>query len=88
MHSTKSRCSEVSRALPAPMNLVTTLREAIAPAVINKRAGGSGLIWGRKTFQRPMEEGVKLFHAIQDIYLSPEVTIAWQYTSNANCVGR
>lgn len=50
--------------------------EAVRTAVINKRAGGSGLISGRKTFQRPMEEGVKLFHAIQDIYLSPEVTIA------------
>jgi class I fructose-bisphosphate aldolase len=50
--------------------------EAIRTAVINKRAGGSGLISGRKTFQRPFEEGVKLFHAIQDVYLSPEVTIA------------
>ncbi|HEY9831873.1 MAG TPA: class I fructose-bisphosphate aldolase [Stenomitos sp.] len=50
--------------------------EAIRTAVINKRAGGSGLISGRKTFQRPFEEGVKLFHAIQDVYLSQEVTIA------------
>lgn len=50
--------------------------EAIRTAVINKRAGGCGLISGRKTFQRPFEEGVKLFHAIQDVYLSPEVTIA------------
>lgn len=50
--------------------------EAIRTAVINKRAGGSGLISGRKTFQRPFDEGVKLFHAIQDVYLSPEVTIA------------
>jgi class I fructose-bisphosphate aldolase len=50
--------------------------EAIRTAVINKRAGGSGLISGRKTFQRPFEEGVKLFHTIQDIYLSPDVTIA------------
>jgi class I fructose-bisphosphate aldolase len=50
--------------------------EAIRTAVINKRAGGSGLISGRKTFQRPFEEGVKLFHLIQDVYLSPEVTIA------------
>jgi len=50
--------------------------EAIRTAVINKRAGGSGLISGRKTFQRPFEEGVKLFHAIQDVYLSSEVTIA------------
>jgi len=50
--------------------------EAVRTAVINKRAGGSGLISGRKTFQRPFEEGVKLFHAIQDVYLSPDVTIA------------
>ncbi|MBW4677955.1 MAG: class I fructose-bisphosphate aldolase [Desmonostoc geniculatum HA4340-LM1] len=50
--------------------------EAVRTAVINKRAGGSGLISGRKTFQRPLEEGVKLFHAIQDVYLSPDVTIA------------
>lgn len=50
--------------------------EAVRTAVINKRAGGCGLISGRKTFQRPFEEGVKLFHTIQDVYLSPEVTIA------------
>lgn len=50
--------------------------EAIRTAVVNKRAGGCGLISGRKTFQRPFEEGIKLFHAIQDIYLSPDVTIA------------
>ncbi|BAZ17394.1 fructose-bisphosphate aldolase [Calothrix sp. NIES-4071] len=50
--------------------------EAIRTAVINKRAGGTGLISGRKTFQRPFEEGVKLFHAIQDVYLSEDVTIA------------
>jgi class I fructose-bisphosphate aldolase len=50
--------------------------EAVRTAVINKRAGGSGLISGRKTFQRPLEEGIKLFHAIQDVYLSPDVTIA------------
>ncbi|MEW5859360.1 MAG: class I fructose-bisphosphate aldolase, partial [Cyanobacteriota bacterium] len=50
--------------------------EAIRTAVINKRAGGTGLISGRKTFQRPFEEGVKLFNAIQDVYLSQDVTIA------------
>ncbi|MEA5554377.1 class I fructose-bisphosphate aldolase [Anabaena cylindrica UHCC 0172] len=50
--------------------------EAVRTAVINKRAGGTGLISGRKTFQRPFEEGIKLFHAIQDVYLSPDVTIA------------
>jgi class I fructose-bisphosphate aldolase len=50
--------------------------DAVKTAVINKRAGGTGLISGRKAFQRPMEEGAKLLHAIQDVYLCPEVTIA------------
>ena len=50
--------------------------EAVATAVINKRAGGTGLISGRKAFQRPMDEGIKLLHSIQDVYLSPEVTVA------------
>jgi class I fructose-bisphosphate aldolase len=50
--------------------------EAVTTAVINKRAGGTGLISGRKAFQRPMNEGVKLLNAIQDIYLSNEVTVA------------
>jgi len=45
-------------------------------AVVNKRAGGMGLISGRKAFQRPMKEGVALLNAIQDVYLDPEVTIA------------
>jgi class I fructose-bisphosphate aldolase len=54
----------------------TDLQEAVATAVINKRAGGMGLISGRKAFQRPMKEGVELLHAIQDVYLSPEVTVA------------
>jgi fructose-bisphosphate aldolase, class I len=52
------------------------LAEAVKTAVINKRAAGSGLISGRKAFQRPLEEGAALLHAIQDVYLSPEVTIA------------
>jgi class I fructose-bisphosphate aldolase len=52
------------------------LAEAVTTAVINKRAGGMGLISGRKAFQRPMDEGVGLLNAIQDVYLSPEVTIA------------
>src|ERR1700690_272039 len=50
--------------------------EAIATAVINKRAGGTGLISGRKAFQRPMAEGVKLLNTIQDVYLSKDVTVA------------
>ncbi len=52
------------------------LRDAIATAVINKRAGGMGLISGRKAFQRPIAEGVELLNAIQDVYLSKDVTIA------------
>ena len=56
-------------------------REAISPqavrtAVINKRAGGVGLISGRKAFQRPTAEGIELLHAIQDVYLAEDVTIA------------
>jgi len=52
------------------------LAQAVKTALINKRGGGIGLISGRKTFQRPMKEGVELFHAIQDVYLSKEITIA------------
>jgi class I fructose-bisphosphate aldolase len=52
------------------------LKEAVKTAVINKRAGGMGLISGRKAFQRPMDEGIGLLNAIQDVYLSPEVTVA------------
>ncbi|HZU16790.1 MAG TPA: class I fructose-bisphosphate aldolase [Candidatus Dormibacteraeota bacterium] len=52
------------------------LREAVRTAVINKRAGGMGLISGRKAFQRPMREGVALLHAIQDVYLTPDITVA------------
>jgi class I fructose-bisphosphate aldolase len=52
------------------------LKDAVRTAVINKRAGGTGLIAGRKSFQRPMKEGVELLHAIQDVYLNPTVTIA------------
>ncbi|HVZ31545.1 MAG TPA: class I fructose-bisphosphate aldolase [Polyangiaceae bacterium] len=50
--------------------------EAVMTAVVNKRAGGMGLISGRKAFQRPMAEGAKLLHTIQDVYLCPEVTVA------------
>jgi class I fructose-bisphosphate aldolase len=52
------------------------LAEAVRTAVINKRGGGMGLISGRKAFQRPMEEGVQLLNAIQDVYLSEEITVA------------
>jgi len=52
------------------------LAQAVRTAVINKRAGGMGLISGRKAFQKPMAEGVELLNAIQDVYLSPVVTVA------------
>jgi class I fructose-bisphosphate aldolase len=52
------------------------LKDAVRTAVINKRAGGMGLISGRKAFQRPMKEGVGLLNAIQDVYLTKEVTVA------------
>ncbi len=54
----------------------TDKAEAVRTAVINKRAGGTGLISGRKAFQRPMAEGVELLNAIQDVYLSSEITVA------------
>lgn len=52
------------------------LKDAVVTAVINKRAGGMGLISGRKAFQRPMKDGVDLLHTIQDVYLDSEITIA------------
>jgi len=52
------------------------IAEAVKTAVINKRAGGMGLISGRKAFQKPLKEGVEILHAIQDVYLAQEVTIA------------
>ncbi len=52
------------------------LQDAVKTAVVNKRAGGQGLISGRKAFQRPMKEGVGILNAIQDVYLDPRVTIA------------
>ena len=52
------------------------LQQAVRTAVVNKRAGGMGLISGRKAFQRPMNEGVEILNAIQDVYLNDEVTVA------------
>jgi fructose-bisphosphate aldolase, class I len=52
------------------------LQQAVRTAVINKRAGGTGLISGRKAFQKPMPEGIKILNAIQDVYLAKEVTVA------------
>jgi class I fructose-bisphosphate aldolase len=50
--------------------------DAATTAVINKRAGGTGLISGRKAFQRPMKDGIALLNTIQDVYLNPQVTVA------------
>ncbi|HEY9147506.1 MAG TPA: fructose-bisphosphate aldolase, partial [Gammaproteobacteria bacterium] len=52
------------------------LHQAVRTAVINKRAGGMGLISGRKAFQKPMTEGIKLLNAIQDVYADPRIDIA------------
>ena len=52
------------------------LAEAVRTAVINKRAGGMGLIIGRKAFQRPLAEGVEILNAVQDVYLCKDVTVA------------
>ena len=52
------------------------LAQVVRTAVINKRAGGMGLITGRKAFQKPMEQGIELLHAVQDVYLDKEITIA------------
>jgi class I fructose-bisphosphate aldolase len=52
------------------------LEQAVETAVINKRAGGIGLISGRKAFQKPMADGVRLLHAVQDVYLCKEITVA------------
>ena len=52
------------------------LSDAVLTAVLNKRGGGMGLISGRKAFQKPMKEGIKLLHAVQDVYLNKEITVA------------
>ena len=54
----------------------TDLAEAVTTAVVNKRAGGMGLISGRKAFQKPMKDGVELLNSIQDVYLDKSITIA------------
>jgi class I fructose-bisphosphate aldolase len=52
------------------------LADAVKTAIINKRAGGHGLISGRKAFQKPMKEGISLLNAIQDVYLDKKISIA------------
>jgi len=59
-----------------PETRYMTNGEAVTTAVINKRAGGMGLISGRKAFQKPMKDGISLLNAIQDVYLEKEVTVA------------
>ena len=54
----------------------TDLAEAVTTAVVNKRAGGMGLISGRKAFQKPMNQGVELLNTIQDVYLDSAITLA------------
>ncbi|MBU0661071.1 fructose-bisphosphate aldolase, partial [Patescibacteria group bacterium] len=51
------------------------IADAVKTAVINKRAGGSGLILGRKAFQKPLKEGIEILNAVQDVYLSEEVMV-------------
>jgi fructose-bisphosphate aldolase, class I len=67
------RCGLINSGGPSGKN---DFADAIRTAVINKRAGGIGLISGRKVFQRPMGEGIKMLNMIQDVYLCPEITIA------------
>jgi class I fructose-bisphosphate aldolase len=52
------------------------MAEGVMTAVVNKRAGGAGLILGRKAFQKPFEGGVELLNAIQDVYLNDDITVA------------
>jgi class I fructose-bisphosphate aldolase len=52
------------------------LADAVRTAIVNKRAGGSGLILGRKAFQRPWKEGIALLQAVQDVYLDSRITLA------------
>ena len=73
-----SHVSLVDAAMPGMLPVINAecIAQAVRTAVINKRAGGVGLISGRKAFQRPTAEGVGLLNAIQDVYLCDEVTIA------------
>ena len=52
------------------------LKDAVITAIVNKRAGGMGLISGRKAFQKPMKDGIELLNTIQDVYLESSITIA------------
>ena len=52
------------------------IAQVVKTAIINKRAGGMGLITGRKAFQKPMDEGIQILNAVQDVYLNKKITIA------------
>ena len=65
-----------ARTLTGDATSADDLAQAVRTAVVNKRAGGAGLIVGRKAFQRPTDEGAALIHAIQDVYLDDQVTVA------------
>ncbi|MCC6475577.1 fructose-bisphosphate aldolase, partial [bacterium] len=67
------RCGLINSGGAAGQN---DLADAVKTAVINKRAGGMGLISGRKAFQKPLKDGVELLNAIQDVYLDKSVTVA------------
>jgi len=73
LNSYAGRCSLINSGGESGKN---DLVDAVRTAIINKRAGGMGLIAGRKAFQKPLRDGVELLHAIQDVYLNPHVTIA------------
>ena len=84
-HSTSSSARRTRRSTPGRIGLINSggessgandLRDAVKTAVVNKRAGGMGLISGRKAFQRPLAQGVELLNAIQDVYLAREITVA------------
>jgi class I fructose-bisphosphate aldolase len=72
-HCYSGRCGLINSGGASGKN---DLQQAVRTATINKRAGGMGLISGRKAFQRPMDEGIQLLNAIQDVYLHPEITVA------------
>ncbi len=69
-------CAYLEQQIGQSLDGDTDLTEAVYTAVVNKRAGGMGLISSRKSFGRPMDEGVRLLNAIQDVYLCPDVTVA------------
>jgi class I fructose-bisphosphate aldolase len=70
------RSAGQSTALTATLNELSESVDSAKTAIINKRASGMGLISGRKAFQRPMNEGVKLLNVIQDVYLDRSITVA------------